>query len=65
MYNNTVKTGFNEILINLRSLISVGKILCKMLIIMTSADTVHFRNDSEKTVMTYMYTYHAWQPVQS
>ena len=57
MYNNTVKMGLNEILINLRSLISVGKFLCKMLIIMTSADTVHFRNDSEKTVMTYMYTY--------
>lgn len=26
---------------------------------MTSADTVHFRNDSEKTVMTYMYTMHS------
>ena len=57
MYNNTVKMGLNEISINLHPLISVGKFLCKMYIIMTSADTVHFRNDSEKTVMTYIYTY--------
>ena len=29
-----------------------------MQIIMTSIDTVHFRNGSKKTVVTYMYAYH-------